>query len=116
MKKITFILILFSLSNISGIHAQTAAAIDAYINGQMNTNHIPGLSAIIIKNGTPVWGKAYGYANINQNIPVSLSTSFMVASTSKAVTAVALMNEYENGSFKLDDNINKYLPFTVKIP
>ncbi|MBK8567836.1 MAG: serine hydrolase [Saprospiraceae bacterium] len=40
----------------------------------------------------------------------------MLASVSKTITGVALFQLYEDGHFQLDDPINNYLPFQVKVP
>ena len=39
-----------------------------------------------------------------------------MASISKTITATALLQLFDNGKFKLDDNINDYLDFKVEIP
>jgi CubicO group peptidase (beta-lactamase class C family) len=49
-------------------------------------------------------------------MPATADTLFMIASVSKTITATALMQLYEQGKFKLDDDINRYLPFKVRIP
>lgn len=91
-------------------------SIDSFIVQQMNSNHIPGLSACVIKCGQIIWTGAYGYANIGQNIEVQDSTIFMLASISKTLTGTALLQIYEEGLFSLDEDINTYLPFHVVNP
>jgi CubicO group peptidase (beta-lactamase class C family) len=90
--------------------------LDSFIMATMNSYHIPGVSACIIKDGNIVWTGAYGYANIEKNIKVTDSTLFLVASLSKPVTATALMQLWESGRFKLDEDVNRYLPFQVRNP
>ena len=82
----------------------------------MDYYKIPGLAASIIKDGEIYWTGAYGFANIEDSIEVTDSTLFMLASTSKTVTGVALMQLWEKGLFDLDDDINNYLPFEVHNP
>jgi CubicO group peptidase (beta-lactamase class C family) len=55
-------------------------------------------------------------ANIEQHRPVTPNTLFLVASVSKTVTATALMQLYEQAKFRLDDDVNRYLPFKMRIP
>jgi len=90
--------------------------INDFIINEMYVNHIPGLSASIVRNGRILWTESYGYANISQNLPVKDTTLFMLASISKTITGTALMQLYEQGYFKLDDPINEYLPFQVHNP
>ena len=90
--------------------------LDSFIVRTMEAQHIPGLSACIVKDGDVIWNGIYGYANIEKNIEVTDSTLFMLASISKTFVATALMQLWETGSFGLDDNINDYLPFEVVNP
>jgi CubicO group peptidase (beta-lactamase class C family) len=83
----------------------------------MNTHHIPGYAACIIKNGKIAWAKGYGYADITKNIPFTPNTVMPeIASISKTITATALMQLWEQGYFHLDDAINNYLPFAIINP
>ena len=90
--------------------------LDTIIVEKMDYYKIPGLAASIIKDGELYWTGAYGFANIADSIRVTDSTLFMLASVSKTVTGVALMQLWEEGLFELDDNINNYLPFEVHNP
>ncbi|MBI5476338.1 MAG: serine hydrolase [Ignavibacteriales bacterium] len=94
----------------------SSSNVDSFIIATMNSYHIPGVSACIIKDGNIVWIGAYGYADIERNIKVTDSTLFLVASLSKPVTATALMQLWESGRFKLDEDVNHYLPFQVRNP
>ncbi len=93
-----------------------SAALDSFIVHFMNENHVPGLSACVVKNGQILWTGSYGYARLTGNIPVADSTGFMLASVSKTITGTALMQLWEDSLFGLDDNLNDYLPFQVINP
>ena len=100
---------------ISGfVHAQTA--LDAYILNKMEDEHISGLGAALVKDGELLWFGNYGLANREENIPVTESTIYMLASVSKTITVTAVMQLYEDGLFELDDAVNDYLPFDVYNP
>jgi len=91
-------------------------ALDSFILDQMDTYYIPGVSACIIKYGEIFWTGQYGLADMEDNIPVTDSTTFMLCSVSKTVVGVALMQLYENGYFELDDNIDLFLPYEIDNP
>jgi CubicO group peptidase (beta-lactamase class C family) len=93
--------------------AKSIFDLDSVIVSKMNQYHIPGLAASIVKEGEIFWTGAYGFANIEDSIEVTDSTLFMLASVSKTVTGVALMQLWEKGLFNLDEDINNYLPFDV---
>lgn len=89
---------------------------DNKINFYMKLGNIPSLIGCIIKNNTIVWTKSYGYSNIETKEESTINTIYMVGSISKVVTATAIMQLYEKGYFKLDGNVDDYLPFSLKNP
>ena len=97
------------------VHRNEDQLID-FIESTMSTNSIPGISIAVVKEGSLVWNKNFGYANINDSILVDDDIMFSLASVSKTVTATALMQLWEQGYFLLDDSINDYLPFNVVHP
>ena len=80
----------------------------------MEMNHIPGVSACVVKGGRVLWHGTYGYADVIDSVSVTDSTIFLLASTSKSVTATAIMQLWEKGLLGLDDDISDYLPFPVR--
>jgi CubicO group peptidase (beta-lactamase class C family) len=96
-------------------HAQNTK-LDSTIKQQMALYHLAGLAACTITDGKISWSGYYGFQNIEQKKPVTKQTLFMIASTSKTITAAALMQLYGDGKFKMNDDINKYLPFKVINP
>jgi CubicO group peptidase (beta-lactamase class C family) len=61
-----------------------------------------------------VWANSYGYADLEEKIPLRNEHIYHLASLSKTVTA--LMQLYEKGLFKLDDDINRHMPVSVRNP
>ncbi|MFZ0544553.1 MAG: serine hydrolase [Candidatus Promineifilaceae bacterium] len=96
----------------------TASAddLDDFIMMKMQAAHLPGLAAGIVKNNQLVWSKGYGWANIENTVPATADTLFMLASTSKTATSVAVMQLVEDGLINLDTDVNDYLPFDVRVP
>jgi CubicO group peptidase (beta-lactamase class C family) len=76
----------------------------------MNSLSIPGLSISVLKKGKIIFKKAYGYSNIELKSPATIQSSYHIGSVTKTFTAVATMMLWEEGKFKLDDNIGTYLP------
>jgi CubicO group peptidase (beta-lactamase class C family) len=87
-----------------------------HVSKELRHLGVPGLSAVIVKNGHVACTAVAGMANIEQNRPVEPETVFVWASVSKTITATAVMQLVDDGAFKLDDDINDYLPFPVRIP
>jgi len=93
-----------------------SVALDSFIVAKMEQYHFPGLAACIVKDDKIIWKNNYGYADIDSNKLVTDSTLFIIQSTSKTITATALMQLWERGLFGLDEDINNYLPFQVRNP
>jgi CubicO group peptidase (beta-lactamase class C family) len=79
---------------------------------------VPGLSASVVAKGRVVCTAVAGNAVVgaNGNTPVTPATDFLWASVSKTVTATAVMQLYEQGKFRLDDDIGDYIGFRVRVP
>jgi CubicO group peptidase (beta-lactamase class C family) len=93
-----------------------AEKLDRIIPRVMKGRRIPGVAALVVRNGVIVWQREYGFADVTNQIPVAADTMFMMASVSKTVTAVAMMALGDDGAVALDDPIDAYLPFPVRNP
>src|SRR5260221_11809512 len=66
------------------LSAQTSASvIDDYIRSDMSRYRIPGLALLVAKNHHTVLASNYGTANLEDNVPVTDHTSFVIASMGK---------------------------------
>lgn len=92
------------------------ADMDRIISSYMKEQHIPGLAAAVIRDGELVWMGTYGMANVATGRPVTPQTIFPLASVTKIFTATALIQLHVEGKFNLDDDVNGYLPFSVRNP
>jgi CubicO group peptidase (beta-lactamase class C family) len=112
----TGISLLSLLSPAQNRFAGDTAALDAYIKNCMVVYHLPGVVTAFVHQDELIWVKAYGYRDIERQLPMTDSTLFWLASVSKTITSTALMQMQENGLLYLDENINNYLPFQVVNP
>ncbi len=65
---------------------------------------------LVAVDGKIIFEKAYGYANLEWNISNTTDTKFRVASVTKAVTAMLILQLIEEGKLKLDGKLIDYLP------
>jgi len=82
----------------------------------MTDNKLAGVSIVVFQNEKPLFSKGYGYANISNSAPMSGDTVFRVASLSKMIVAVAIMQLYDQGKLDLNDDISNYLGYKVRNP
>jgi len=83
--------------------------IDAMLQVALKEGQVPGLVALIARNGKIVYHKAYGTAN-EKGDELDKNAIFRIASQTKAITSTAVMMLWEEGKFQLDDPISKYIP------
>jgi CubicO group peptidase (beta-lactamase class C family) len=84
--------------------------IDAMLEASVTEGDIPGLVALIAKDGKIVFHKAYGIADAKKGTSMKVDHIFRIASQTKAITSTAVMMLWEEGKFRLDDPISKYIP------
>lgn len=75
----------------------------------MEQGGMPSLSISVAREGEIVFEEAWGYADVEKQIPASPDTPYSMASISKPITAVALMRLVDKGRVDLDRPINDYL-------
>jgi CubicO group peptidase (beta-lactamase class C family) len=71
--------------------------------------NIPSASVALISGDRVIWTNAYGYSNLWARTPATPNTVYLIGSTFKAMSTIALFQQMEQGKFKLDDPVNKYL-------
>jgi CubicO group peptidase (beta-lactamase class C family) len=87
--------------------------VDEAAAAAMEQGSMPGLAVAIVAGGRVAWAGGYGLADIEAARAVTPDTPFMLASVSKTVTAVAVMQAVEDGLVDLDTDINELLAFEV---
>lgn len=75
-----------------------------------NRKEIAGAAVLVRKEGRIVEDFSYGYGDIEKKVPVDRKTMFRLASMTKPVTAIAVMQLVETGKLGLYDQIKDYIP------
>jgi CubicO group peptidase (beta-lactamase class C family) len=88
----------------------TLAAIDAFVEEEMDAQRIPGLALAVVRDGRIVHARGFGEAD-SSGRAVSPQTPFVIGSLSKSVTALAVMQLVEAGKVELDAPVQRYLPW-----
>ena len=70
----------------------------------------PGLQVAVAVDGTVVWSRLCGFADLTDLSPVRRTTVFRIGSVSKVFTAAALARLVQTGTVALDANVQRYLP------
>ena len=76
----------------------------------INDFNIPGIVTIVSRKGKIVYYKAFGSRDVQGEDKLLKDDLFRIYSMTKPVTAVAIMQLYEQGKFSLNDPVSKFLP------
>lgn len=91
-------------------------SLNALIEQERKRENAPAIAAVIVKDGQVVWEKFSGYKTLNTTESPDENTAFILASVSKTVVAVAVMQLLEQGVLELDEDVNTYIPFALRNP
>lgn len=77
---------------------------------------VVGLAAAVVHQGEVSWSGGFGSSDLERGMLVTTETLFRVASISKVFVGTALMQQLEQGTLQLDDEISEHLGFEVRNP
>lgn len=111
---LSFLIAILWISSFAGeIYAKeviSPKAIDQVIEEQMELGRIPGMSVVVVKKDEVVYQKGFGYADRKKKKQVTASTFFEIGSTSKAFTALAIVELEKQGKLHVKDPVSSYIP------
>ena len=87
------------------------ASLSENLKNFTETGQLPGISAMVLRKGEVIYNEKFGFQNIENQTAVTDKTLFRLASLTKPVTSVGILQLIERGKLNLDDPVEKYLPF-----
>lgn len=93
-----------------GMSAEGLKGIDQAMHGLVDQGRLAGVTTLVARHGKVVHFDAYGVQDVNSKTPMQRETIFRIASMTKPVTGVAMMILFEEGKWKLDDPVAKFIP------
>src|SRR5262245_17010329 len=93
-----------------GFDAQRLAKLDAYMAKAVADGRVSGMITLLARHGQVVSEKIYGARRLDGNVPMTRDTIFRLYSMSKPITGVAMMILFEEGKWRLDDPVTRYVP------
>lgn len=92
------------------LNAQKLQKITQHTLENINTGKIAGAVSIIAQDGKILYANAQGYSNYTQKKPLKTDTIFRLASMTKPIIGVAIMQLEEQHKISLDDFLSCYIP------
>jgi CubicO group peptidase (beta-lactamase class C family) len=98
------------LSQNNKIQADSLTLIDSYFKKNINEGKLAGAITLIAENGKIQHLKAYGYKDIIDSVAMDTDLLIPIASMTKVITSIAILQLHEKGDLNIDDPIEKYIP------
>lgn len=93
-----------------GMSSLKLSYIDSLVVQYREEHKFPGGVFLVARRGQVVYYKSMGHRSLETDEPYRKDDIFRIASMTKVVTAVAIMQLYEKGKLGLDDPVAKYIP------
>ena len=95
---------------VAGTTAHKIASIDSTLQSLVDEQKISSVAGFVAQGGDVVYHKAFGWKDIENQIPATVDDYYILFSQTKAVTTVAFMTLVEKGLVSIDDPVSKYFP------
>jgi len=97
--------------------ANLASVVDPLMTEWIDQRKGPGAVVVVVKRDGPVFAKGYGFADIEARKPFTADTTLArPGSISKLFTGIAVMQLVDAGRLDLDEDVNRYIDFTIPVP
>jgi CubicO group peptidase (beta-lactamase class C family) len=113
VRRLLVILLVVAAGTACNRGASTPRAADSQIDAlfaEWNRPDSPGCGVGVNRNGTMVFERGYGMANLEHKVPITPATIFDPASIAKPFAALSVMLLAEQGKLSLDDEVWKHVP------
>ncbi len=94
----------------SGFTPEGLARIGGLLESTVSSARIAGGSALVARNGRVVYLAAAGHRDREADLPMSADSIVRIASMSKPITSVAILQLADAGKLRLEDPISKFIP------
>lgn len=99
-----------------GSKTMTDKEIEQQILSYMEECRTAGMSVVLMKGDRIVYQNALGYRDVESKEPLDINDIFRIASISKSFSGVSVMQLVEEGNMSLEDDVNRYLDFSLRNP
>jgi CubicO group peptidase (beta-lactamase class C family) len=80
------------------------------VRAGLTEQNLPGISVAVAVGGDIVWAEGFGWADLENRVPVAPETRFRIGTASTALTSAAVGLLLERDRLKLDEKIQTYVP------
>ena len=93
-----------------GVDAARLARADRHLDRYVDTGRLAGWQLLVTRRGRVVHASLGGQRDAEAGLAVEPDTLWRIYSMTKPITSVVAMQLYEEGAFRLQDEVSRYLP------
>ena len=97
------------------IPAERVARLREYLRQTVDAGYFAGVTSCVVQRGDVLQRDAFGYRDVEERSPMTNDTIFRIASSTKPIIAAAMLVLYDEGRWKLDDPVVKFIPELAKL-
>ena len=105
--------LLAELLTAKGATTDASFSPDRFVDSILSTAEsptAPGIAVLVSRDGTVLFSKGWGMANLEHDVRVTTKTKFRIGSVTKQFTAAAILKLQEDGKLSVDDPLSKFIP------
>jgi CubicO group peptidase (beta-lactamase class C family) len=106
---ISFLLGSYKAISANHFDQKTASAVDEVFDDLAKPGS-PGCALGVYREGQMIYAKGYGFANLEENVAITLQSVFDIGSTSKQFTATSILLLEKQGKLSVNDDVRKHIP------
>jgi len=97
------------------IPAERIARLREYLQKTVDDGFFAGVTSCVVQRGKVLQRDAFGHRNVEDGSPMTNDSIFRIASSTKPIIAAAMLALYDEGRWKLDDPVAKFIPEFAKL-
>jgi CubicO group peptidase (beta-lactamase class C family) len=110
-----FLIFTTFLLQFGNANCQEFSSIDQQIESALKNRGTPGAALVVVHDGKIIHARGYGYSDLEAHRVADPNTVWPIASITKVLTAIGVMQLVESGKVSLNTDVNKYLK-RAKVP
>ncbi|MFH6603800.1 serine hydrolase domain-containing protein [Maribacter algicola] len=108
-KKFNYINLIILVFFVQGSYGQTIDSINVFVEKELVTRKIPGLSIAIFQSGKIIHKNSYGFSVVEHQVPANNNTIYALASLTKQFIAAGILLLEQDGLVEIDAPIENYI-------
>jgi CubicO group peptidase (beta-lactamase class C family) len=99
----------------SDIPGERLARLREYLQKTVDAGFFAGVTSCVVQRGKVLQRDAFGHRDLEDRSPMTNDSIFRIASSTKPIIAAAMLALYDEGRWKLDDPVAKFIPEFAKL-